>query len=89
MKPGVVAVVMGLSFAVCVCTNAIASPLLFDSGPPTQQNGSEMTHWIEAGVFNVGKGAVLQSVQFWDLELSGAFQGSIIWQIYSNIGDSP
>ena len=57
---------------------------LYDNGPPDQTNGFEMTHWIEADDFTLGTDARLENVKFWNAEGSGSFEGSIVWQIYSN-----
>ncbi len=43
-----------------------------------------MTRWIQADDFALGVGARLENVKLWDFEGSGSFQGSIVWQVYSN-----
>jgi hypothetical protein len=65
--------------------------IIYDNGPPNQQNGNEMTHWIQAEDFSVGTAMTLGSVNFWDIEAPGgaAYQGEIDWGIYSDAGGSP
>jgi hypothetical protein len=77
-----------LALTAAIALRSAQAVLLYDNGAPDQQNGNEMTQWIQAEDFTLGGAAVLGSVQFWDLEQSGAFQGSIIWQIYSNSGSN-
>jgi hypothetical protein len=69
-------------FVVCALHSVNADPL-YDNGPPNEQNGSEMTHWIEAEDFTLNAPAILTDIRFWDFEFTDAFQGSITWQIYS------
>ena len=64
--------------------------IIYDNGPPNQQNGNEMTQWIQAEDFSVGTAMTLGSVHFWDIELPGnSYQGEIDWGIYSDAGGSP
>jgi hypothetical protein len=66
------------------------SQIIYDNGPPNQQNGNEMTMWIQAEDFNVATAMTLGSVHFWDIESPGtSYQGEIDWGIYSNAGGSP
>jgi len=62
----------------------IQAGALYDNGPPDRTNGFEMTHWIEADDFTLDAPARLENVKFWNFESSGSFEGSIVWQIYSN-----
>jgi len=64
--------------------------IIYDNGPPNQQNGNEMTQWIQAEDFSVGTAMTLGSVHFWDIEVPNtAYQGEIDWGIYSDAGGSP
>jgi hypothetical protein len=64
--------------------------IIYDNGPPNQQSGNEMTHWIQAEDFHVATAMTLGSVHFWDIESPGNnYQGEIDWGIYSNAGGSP
>ena len=58
--------------------------LLYENGPPDQQDGFEMTRWLHADDFTLGTAARLEHVKFWDAEGPGSFEGTITWQIYSN-----
>ncbi len=58
--------------------------LLYDNGFPSLTNGFELTHWIEADDFTLDTAAHLEGVKFWSFEGAGSFEGSIVWQIYSN-----
>ncbi len=71
-----------LHFGVAVRADAI----LYENGPPDNRNGSEMTQWIEADDIVVTQPIRLERIRFWDLEIDGFFEGSILWQIYA---DSP
>jgi hypothetical protein len=83
------ALVMPLILAVFAPLRA-HSQIIYDNGPPNQQNGNEMTMWIQAEDFHVATAMTLGSVHFWDIELPGtAYQGEIDWGIYSNAGGSP
>lgn len=65
--------------------------IIYDNGPPNQQDGNEMTEWIQAEDFSVATAMTLGSVHFWDFEAPGgtAYQGQIAWGIYSNVSGSP
>ncbi len=56
---------------------------IYDNGSPDQDNGFEITHWIEADDFYLSVATRLTSVTFWDFELPGAFQNSVFWEIYA------
>jgi len=88
-RPAGLAVVMA-------CILAVYAPLrghgqiIYDNGPPNQQNGNEMTQWIQAEDFSVGTAMTLGGVNFWDIEVPNtAYQGEIDWGIYSDAGGSP
>jgi hypothetical protein len=86
----------GLAFVLACVLAVFASPdaraqIIYNNGPPNQQNGNEMTQWIQAEDFVVSTATNLTSVHFWDIEAPGgtAYQGQIAWGIYSNAGGSP
>lgn len=70
-----------LAFA---CVSSATAAMVYDNGAPNRLNGFEISHWIQADDFPLGTAARLESVKFWTFEGSGNFQGSIVWQIYSN-----
>ena len=45
---------------------------------------TRLTHWIEADDFTLDTAARLEGVKVWSFEGAGSFEGSILWQIYSN-----
>ena len=45
--------------------------IIYDNGGPDQQNGNEMTEWIQAEDFNLSADSTLTSVNFWDIEAPG------------------
>lgn len=65
--------------------------IIYDNGAPNQQNGNELTQWIQAEDFSVGTAMTLGGVHFWDIEAPGgtAYQGQIAYGIYSDAGGSP
>jgi hypothetical protein len=48
-----------------------------------------MTDWIQAEDFVLAGPATLTDVSFWSFESTGAYQGSIVWQIYSDNAGIP
>jgi hypothetical protein len=72
-----------------IASSSARSATIIDNGVPDQRNGSEMTHWLEADDFTLTDAARLESVTFWDFELTGFFSGSILWQIFSDNAGAP
>lgn len=70
-----------------LCAPAHAVPFVYNNGAPNQSNGNEMTQWIQAEDFVLAAPTTVTGVRFWDV--SGAYQGSIVWQIYANNGNQP
>lgn len=68
----------------CSACTANGGPPLYDNGAPNLLDGYEMTGWIAADDFTLSAPARLTSLTFWDIEGIGRFQGSFVWQIYSN-----
>jgi hypothetical protein len=65
--------------------------IIYDNGGPNQQNGNEMTEWIQAEDFNLSADSTLTIVNFWDIEVPGgaAYQGEIDWTLYADAGGMP
>jgi hypothetical protein len=61
--------------------------LVYDNGAPNLRSGFEITHWIEADRFTLTDAALVENVKFWDLEIVGYFQSSIVWEIRSDSGN--
>jgi len=82
---------------VVACILAVFAPpyaraqIIYDNGPPNQQNGNEMTQWIQAEDFTLAAATTLTSVHFWDIEDPGGniYQGEINWGLYTDAGGSP
>ena len=86
----------GLALVVACVLAVFASPdaraqIIYNNGPPNQQNGNEMTQWIQAEDFTLTAATNLTSVHFWDIEAPGgaAYQGEVHWGLYTNAGGSP
>jgi hypothetical protein len=63
---------------------------VYDNGAPNQLYGYGLSHWIEANNFTLSPGgALIQSIQFWDLEQPGYFQSSVYWEIHADSNGSP
>ena len=65
--------------------------IIYDNGGPNQQDGNEMTEWIQAEDFNLSADSTLMIVNFWDIEAPGgaAYQGEIDWTLYADAGGMP
>ena len=65
--------------------------IIYDNGGPNQQDGNEMTEWIQAEDFNLSADSTLMIVNFWDIEAPGgaAYQGEIDWTLYADAGGTP
>ncbi len=65
--------------------------IIYDNGGPNQQDGNEMTQWIQAEDFNLSADSTLMIVNFWDIEAPGgaAYQGEIDWTLYADAGGMP
>jgi len=82
---------------VVACILAVFAPpyaraqIIYDNGPPNQQNGNEMTQWFQAEDFTLTAATTLTSVHFWDIEDPGGapYQGQIAWGLYADVGGMP
>lgn len=78
------------------CASIVASTLpalagavpVFDNGPPDHVSANNMGFAWQADDFTIGAGQSPASLTFWSLEASGAYRGSISWQILSAPGGS-
>ena len=66
-----------------------AADVVFDNGASNQDDGWEMTQLFEADDFVLQSRAVLSGVKFWNYAKSGAFTGSITWEIYTDGSSGP
>jgi hypothetical protein len=90
MKTSFLATVVAISLIAFAPLRAHGQ-IIYDNGPPNQQNGNEMTQWIQAEDFMLTSPANLTSVHFWDIEdpAGGIYQGEINWGLYTDAGGSP
>jgi len=63
--------------------------VIYDNGAPNQQNGNEMTEWIQSEDFTFAADTTVTDVHFWSAEAANAFSGSIVYTIYADNGGNP
>lgn len=83
--------ILSIVFALfCAASFTTRAAPVYDNGTPDRNNGFEITHWIEADDFYLSVATRLTNVTFWDFEIVGAFQNSVVWEIYSpGSGNNP
>ncbi len=75
---------------VCAATTLFASTVAYDNGAPNQQNGNEMTNWIQSNDFTLAQNTTIGGVNFWTIESgTSAYSGSIYYGIYADNGGQP
>ena len=84
-KAKVVAILM---FMFVVGALAHAS-IVYNNGGPNQQNGNEATEWVQTEEFTLTAAATITGVEFWDIENSPGYSGSITWWIVGDSGGNP
>lgn len=69
----------------------LGATIIWDNGPPSvpASSGNEMTQWIQAEDFVLSAPVTLTGVQFWDLQGSPGYLGSITWSIYQDTSGVP
>ncbi len=67
---------------------AAHAAVVYDNGAPNQQNGNEMTQWIQTEGFTLAVPTTITDVHFWSVD-SGLADGTITWQIYSDNAGVP
>jgi PEP-CTERM motif len=66
---------------------ARASTIIYNNGGPNQQNGNEMTEWLQSEDFTLTSTQTVTDVHFWDIEIPpNSYQGSITWWITGDDG---
>jgi hypothetical protein len=58
--------------------------VIFDNGSSNQDDGWEMTQYWEADDFVLQDWTRISGFKFWNYARTGAFTGSITWEIYTN-----
>jgi hypothetical protein len=67
---------------------AHADNIIYNNGGPNQQNGNEMTEWVQTEDFTLTSGQTISDIHFWDVD-SGGYAGSITWWIVGDSGGNP
>jgi len=68
-------------------TFAHAANIVYNNGGPNQQNGNEMTEWIQTEDFTLGSTQTITDIHFWDID-ENTYLGSISWWITGdNLGN--
>ncbi|GBL13159.1 hypothetical protein MTo_00449 [Microcystis aeruginosa NIES-1211] len=78
------------SIALATMGTASAS-IIFDGGGPDQQDGNEMTQWVQTEDFILSQdiGTRLTDVHFWTFEDPGAWDGTLDYFVFANAGGQP
>ena len=79
-------------FAVVLLASAFAyADILYNNGGPNQQNGNEMTQWLQSETFSLSQTSNIDSFTFWDIEAQGgtSWQGSFQWWITGDLNGNP
>lgn len=66
---------------------ASAGTIIYDNGGPNQQNGNEMTAWVQTEDFKLASNQTVTSIHFWDIEGAPGYAGSITWWIVGDDGN--
>ena len=67
---------------------AHADLVLWDNGRPNQQGGNEATQWVQTENF-FAESFLVTHIEFWDLESSPGYLGSITWWITGDLNGNP
>lgn len=74
--------VFAMVIVLTLATFAHATTIVYNNGGPNQQNGNEMTQWIQSEDFTLTQTVRVTDVHFWDLELpNSGYQNEIDWWI--------
>jgi hypothetical protein len=68
---------------------AYANTIIYDNGGPNQQNGNEMTEWVQTEDFTLNQSTNVTDIHFWDIEAAPGYAGSITWWITGDTGGNP
>jgi hypothetical protein len=72
---------------VMMLTPAFAG-VVYDNGGPNQQNGNDMTEWVQTEDFTLASPATITGITFWDIQ-SGAYNGSLTYIVYDDAAGLP
>lgn len=79
----VTAVLVGLAMP------ASAATIIYNNGGPNQQNGNEMTSWIQTEGFTLAAPTTITGIGFWGMQTAPGYAGSLTWLIYGDSAGSP
>jgi len=68
---------------------ACSAGVIYNNGLPNQASADSISDTLVAEDVPVAAAATLTSFEFWDVEGSGAYNGSISWLLYSNASGLP
>ncbi|MBA3725772.1 MAG: PEP-CTERM sorting domain-containing protein [Armatimonadetes bacterium] len=81
---------LSMAAMVTVLAGAASAQLIYGNGPPDQQNGNEMTQWLQAENFNLSGNSTLGWIRFWTIEVpNAAYDGNVDWFVFDNNGGIP
>lgn len=77
-------------FGLVLLASAFAhAGIIYDNGGPNQQNGNEMTAWLQSEEFTLAAANSVTDIHFWDIEAAPGYAGSITWWITGDSGGQP
>lgn len=62
--------------------------IVYNNGGPNQQNGNEMTEWIQTEDFTLTSTQTISDIHFWDVD-QGTYAGTISWWILGDLSGNP
>lgn len=81
-------ILFGLGAALLALPCAASAQVIFNGGSPDQQNGNEMTEWVQYNDFAFGSTQTVQEIDFWSFS-KGLFDGSVSWIVRSDNAGVP
>lgn len=78
-------------FAVMLLASAFAyaDNIIYNNGAPNQQDGNEMTEWVQTEDFTLNTASNVTDIHFWDIEAAPGYAGSVTWWIVGDNGGNP
>lgn len=77
-----------LALLLLMGTFALADTVIYDNGGPNQQNGNEMTQWVQTEDFTLTSTQTVTDIHFWDVD-QGTYAGTISWWIVGDAAGDP
>ncbi len=85
----ILAFTMALAFA---GVGSASAQLIYNNGGPNQQNGNEMTEWIQYDDFTLTGTSTIGEVDFWTIVQAGgaaSYDGTVSWVLASDNSGAP